>query len=83
MMHYNNKNGKKYKIKEIDSETMTLSENTEKKKENLIIKKIPKIVFYSLFVIFIILLVGLIAFKIKFNHINKNIIKILQKQILL
>ena len=72
MMHYNNKNGKKYKIKEIDSETMTLSENTEKKKENLIIKKIPKIVFYFLFVIFIILLVGVIAFKIKFNHINKN-----------
>ena len=34
MMNYNNKNGKNYKINEIDSETMTLSGKSKKKKLN-------------------------------------------------
>ena len=72
MMNYNNKNGKNYKINEIDSETMTLSGKSKKKKLNLMKKQIPKFVFYSLFFIFIISFLGLIAFKIKFYYINKN-----------
>ena len=66
MMNYNNKNGKKYQINEIDSETMTLSGKSKKKKENLMIKPIPKFMFYVLFIIFIIAFLGLIALKLKF-----------------
>ena len=72
MMNYNNKNGKKYQINEIDSETMTLSGKSKKKKENLMIKPIPKFMFYVLFIIFIIAFLGLIALKLKFYYVNKN-----------
>ena len=69
MMNYNNKN---VKNKSTDSESMTLFGNSDKEKENLMIKQIPKFLFYSLFFIFFILFLGLIAFKIKFYFINKN-----------
>ena len=72
MMNYNNKNGKKYQINEVDSETMTLSGKSKKKKENLMIKPIPKFMFYVLFIIFIIAFLGLIALKLKFYYVNKN-----------
>ena len=67
------KNVKKSKIKETDSEFVSLS-GTSKKDEEKLIKRASKLLFYILLVIFILASLILLAFKIKFNHtINNNL----------
>ena len=72
MKYFYYKNGKKYKIQPIDQERMSLSGSPKIIKENLTIKRISKILFYILLFIFIITLLSLIIFKVKFNYNNKN-----------
>ena len=75
MKNYNYTNGKKNKLKEFDSEVISLSGTTKKKRGNLCIKHLPKIFFGSLFFIFIISFVIFIVIKIKFEYINKNYVQ--------
>ena len=75
MKNYNYTNGKKNKLKEFDSEVISLSGTTKKKRGNLCIKHLPNIIFGSLFFIFIISFVIFIVIKIKFEYINKNYVQ--------
>ena len=72
MKYFYYKNGKKYQIKPIDPERMTLSGTPKIIKENLTIKRISKNLFYILLFIFMITLLSLIIFKVIFNYNNKN-----------
>ena len=71
MRNFYIKNVKKTQIREIDSESVSLSGISKKKKENLMIKQISKNMFYILLFIFISISIILLVLKIKFrNNIN-------------
>ena len=72
MKNFYIKNGKKSRIGEMDSESMSLSGTSKIIKENLLVKQITKKLFYILLVISILTLIILLFLKIKFNYIDNN-----------
>ncbi len=62
------KNGNTTNFENIEPESISLSGNKKHIKENLIVQRIPRIIFILLLIIFVITLLFFIIFKIKVSH---------------
>ena len=62
------KNGNTTNFENIEPESISLSGNKKHIKENLIVQRIPRIIFILLLIIFVITLLFFIIFKIKVSY---------------